>query len=163
MRFNDQMARYSHPQLDSTCDLGKSLVASELPRKTLRFATARRIFAEGDPCAGVYVVRSGHVDLTLSYPRGDAIRVRVAGPEEVIGLASAMHEAPYCKTAVALEETVLNRFGADDVVRFLAAAPDRYTEALHFLCADADAMQRVLADAKSVRLTSHPRKSESED
>jgi hypothetical protein len=79
----------------------------------------------------------------------------------VIGLASAINQAPYCKSAVALEETVLDRFGADDVVRFLAAAPDRYTKALNFLCADADAMQRVLADAKGIRHTNQPHKSES--
>jgi hypothetical protein len=69
----------------------------------------------------------------------------------VIGLVSAMNHAPYSKTARALRPAVLHRFGAHEVVEFLHASPDRWLDALSFLCDDADAMQRLLAEAKALR------------
>lgn len=121
---------------------------SALRRETSRFSAGERIFTEGEPGRSVYVVRSGRVELLLDCARHRAIRIHLAGLGEVIGFVSAMTRAPYNKTAVALEDTVLDRFNANDVARFFAEQPDRHLEALRFLSADANAMRRLVADAK---------------
>lgn len=145
------MSAQSKLQSINRGDLGALLVASEWPREAVRFWGGRRIFAEGEPCAGVYVVRSGSVELLVTCAPGRAIRVSLAGPGDVIGLPSAMNKASYCKTAVAINEAVLDRFTAEDAVRFLTACPDRQMKAISFLCADADAMQRLLAEVKAAK------------
>ena len=143
----------THTELEPTRagKLGHVLIASGLPRQTVRLRRGDLLFQEGEPCAGVYVVISGELELFVTPPRGEGVRVRTAGPEHVIGLVSAMNHAPYSKTARAVEPGVLERFGAHEVVEFLHASPDRWIDALSFLCDDADAMQRLLAEAKGAK------------
>lgn len=155
---NRCMAELEQLPTAHTDDLGAILRASRLTRKSERFEAHDRIFSEGDAGGAVYVVRSGRLALLLSLAPEEFVRVRAVGPGEVVGLASAMNRAPYCKTAVALEKTVLDKFDAHDVVDFLAAYPESQVKALTFLCADADAMQRVLAHAKSADRTHHTHK-----
>jgi CRP-like cAMP-binding protein len=135
--------------------LGNLLIDSELPRATVRLGTGERLFAEGEPCGGVYVVVSGNVELAVAMRHGESVCIRVAEPGQVIGLVSAINHAPYSKGAVAQEPTVVEKFDAAEVVSFLHAVPDRWLNALGFLCADADAMQRLLAAAKSARPSRH--------
>lgn len=143
----------AHHELRSidTKDLAVLLSGSGLPRQALRFWTGQRIFAEGNPCDGVFVVRSGRIELSCNGAQHNAVRIRIAGPNEVVGLVSAMNQAPYSKTAVVLEESVLDRLLAEDVRCFLYASPDRYMKVLNFLCADADAMQHLLAEIKTAK------------
>lgn len=140
--------------------LGQVLIGSALPRQTQRLGCGELLFSEGEPCSGVYVVMSGELELFVALPRidDDGVRIRVAGPEHVIGLVSAMNHAPYSKTGRALSPAVLQRFGAHEVVEFLHASPDRWLDALSFLCDDADAMQRLLAEAKAQRSGRTPAK-----
>lgn len=147
------MSVHTELELTRAGKLGQVLLASTLPRQTVRLFAGGELFKEGEPCAGVYVVMSGELELFVALPRmdDDGVRIRVAGPEQVIGLVSAMNHAPYSKTGRALAPTVLQRFGAHEVVEFLHASPDRWLDALSFLCDDADAMQRLLAEAKALR------------
>ena len=61
------------------------------------------LFAEGDIPQGVYIVRRGHVKLTICDRDGRTVILRLAGPGEALGVAASVTGRLYEATALVQE------------------------------------------------------------
>ena len=82
-----------------------------------RFAPGTTIFAQGDTCDAVYLVRGGAVELSFKDDRNATHILRIAHAGDLLGLPAALGARPYSKSAIATEISVLHRI---EVGRFLA-------------------------------------------
>ncbi|MFZ1919029.1 MAG: Crp/Fnr family transcriptional regulator [Terriglobales bacterium] len=64
------------------------------------------LFSRGDPCAGVFLIRSGKVRLALDIANS-AFRPRILGAGCVVGLPSAVGGSDYSLTAEVVEDAEL--------------------------------------------------------
>ncbi|WP_084212050.1 Crp/Fnr family transcriptional regulator [Pseudonocardia acaciae] len=53
--------------------------------RTVSFAAGRRLFSEGQPAHGCWLIRAGHVALDAHVPGRGAVVVQTLGPDEVLG------------------------------------------------------------------------------
>ncbi|MBI2854617.1 MAG: Crp/Fnr family transcriptional regulator [Chloroflexi bacterium] len=65
------------------------------------------IFFEGDPCPGLFIVKSGRVKLYRSSPNGDEHIVRVLGPSGCFECAPLFDGGPNPVSAQAMEDCIL--------------------------------------------------------
>lgn len=83
------------------------------------------LFVEKQDPRGIYVLCEGQVKLSISSSEGKTMILRIANPGEILGLMSAMSEAPYEVTAETLHPCQAAFVRRDDFLRFIA----RHTEA----------------------------------
>lgn len=86
------------------CDLSPdTLKEFEAIRFTKNYDKGGRLFSEGQPANGVYVLCGGRVKLTMHSSNGRALIVRVAAPGEVLGLSRIFSDSTFETTAEAVE------------------------------------------------------------
>jgi CRP/FNR family transcriptional regulator len=81
-------------------------------------------FVEGQPPQEVFVLLEGQVKLFMNSNEGKRLTVHIAGPGEILGLASAFTAAPHRTTAEALYPSKVASAGYADFMKFLLAHPD---------------------------------------
>jgi CRP/FNR family transcriptional regulator len=81
-----------------------SLVERALPR---RFEQGELIFAEGDPCQGLYVVESGTVKIFKTSSGGREQVLTVEGPGSSVAELPVFDGAPYPASAIASSDATL--------------------------------------------------------
>lgn len=74
---------------------------------TRRFAAGELLFAEGEPCAGLYVVASGRVRIFKTSPSGREQVLTIEGPGSSIAELPVFDGGPYPASAAAFEESQL--------------------------------------------------------
>lgn len=78
------------------------------------------LFAENQPCRGVFLLCSGRAKLTTSAPSGKTLILRAVEAGEVLGLSSVLSGAYYQVTARIASPTATVRFiKRDEFIRFL--------------------------------------------
>ncbi len=82
--------------------------------------TGETLFNEGEPPAGVYFVRSGRIDVSVSAKNGRKLCVCVASPGDVLAVSCSVSGKTHDSRGLALE---------DSVVQF--APRDRFLERIH--------------------------------
>ena len=80
-----------------------SLVGRALPRQ---FAQGEVIFAEGDPCQGLYVIQSGEVRIFKTSTGGREQVLTVEGPGDSIAELPVFDGGAYPASAVAASQAV---------------------------------------------------------
>jgi CRP-like cAMP-binding protein len=129
----------------------RSLAPDE--RQRVLAAARRRIFARddvifwaGDPGDAVHLLKSGHVAVQVTTPRGDVATVRILGPGEHFGELALVAPAPRAATMRALDavETLVVSHADFEVLRRDPAIEQSFVEAL---ASEIRRMSGVLTDA----------------
>jgi CRP/FNR family transcriptional regulator, cyclic AMP receptor protein len=81
-------------------------------------------FVEGQPPQEVFVLLEGQVKLFMNSNEGKRLTVHIAGPGEILGLASAFTAAPHRTTAETLYPSKVVSSGCAAFMKFLLSHPD---------------------------------------
>ncbi|HZQ68250.1 MAG TPA: Crp/Fnr family transcriptional regulator [Terriglobales bacterium] len=101
-------------------DLWEELRALKITRK---YPAGAAPFQFGQPVAGIYLVESGQVGLSLPRPSGQTL-FEVAGPGCVLGLSEALSGEPYKLNAEAMVECELAFVDRDQLLHYLREHPE---------------------------------------
>lgn len=88
-----------------------------------RFAAGEVVFSEGEPCAGLYVVESGHVRIFKSSPGGREQVLAIDGPGGSIAEVPVFDGGKYPASAVAIDEARLLFLSKQDFHALCLAQP----------------------------------------
>lgn len=104
--------------------LPPDLVSQLLPRgRQVRFKRDQIIIAEGTLSNDVYLILSGTVQVSVLSLRGRETIFRTMGPNELVGELAAIDNGERSATVVALADSVLVHFSAEQFRRFLSEVP----------------------------------------
>lgn len=92
------------------------MVAREYPEKAV-------LFGEGRPAAGIFIVRSGRVKLTMESSKGRRMVVEIAGPGDVLGLCATVGGKPSEVTAETLTACRASFISRQDFIEYLEKHP----------------------------------------
>ncbi|MBI2756968.1 MAG: cyclic nucleotide-binding domain-containing protein [Chloroflexi bacterium] len=87
------------------------------------FHPGERIFAQGDPPAGVYYIQRGLVRLLVEAVDGTSVTVGFAGPGDTVGEMSALDGCPRSAAAIAVESVEASYIPRDVFRATLERAP----------------------------------------
>jgi CRP-like cAMP-binding protein len=80
-----------------------AVAAAVPPWRSVAFAKAERIYAEGDTADRLYIITSGAVKLSRTSPSGRTV-LTILGPQEMFDMSSVFDPGPRMATATALSE-----------------------------------------------------------
>lgn len=108
----------------SFCELpADELTHFEQIKITRSFPKGSKLFIEGQPTKGVYMLCSGRVKLSTCSHTGRVMILGLAEAGDILGLSSALNSTNYEGTAEVLENCQVNYVGASEMIRFLKANP----------------------------------------
>ena len=87
------------------------------------FARGQLVFLEGEPCQGLYLVRSGQVRIFKSSPEGREMVMLIARARDSFNDASAFDGGPNPVSAAALEPSTVYIIPRQTLVSLLAGCP----------------------------------------
>jgi CRP/FNR family transcriptional regulator len=88
-----------------------------------RFSTAETVFSEGEPCAGLYVVESGHVRIFKSSAGGREHVLSIEGPGSSVAELPVFDGGNYPASATAIDEATLLFISKQDFQSLCLAHP----------------------------------------
>jgi CRP/FNR family transcriptional regulator len=91
---------------------------------SLTLDTGAAVLTEGFSADRVFVICSGRVKLMASSAEGRLLILRIAGPGDVLGLASVLHGSSYRISAQTLEPTAIKSIPRADFLRFMQSSSD---------------------------------------
>lgn len=125
------------------CRLRGSDYFCALPETTLKnfqaikvtnaYPKGARLFVEGQPATGIFMLCQGRVKLTTHSRSGRSLILRIAVAGEVLGLSAAISESPSESTAEVIEPSQVNFVLKSEFRRFLQQNPDAGMNALRQL------------------------------
>lgn len=86
---------------------------------SLAFDADDIVYSEGDPAAGMYVVLSGKVKLTVSSSDGKSLILRMLTPGDVFSLSSVFLDRPQETSAETLERSTVSFVKRADLLRLM--------------------------------------------
>jgi CRP/FNR family transcriptional regulator len=90
------------------------------------------LFRQGQPVKGVYVIKRGRVQLSMSHgPK--RMKYRTVGPGYVIGLPATLTGQPYSLTAEALQKVEMGYVPREQAFDFLEHDPELCIRLIDFL------------------------------
>jgi CRP/FNR family transcriptional regulator len=95
-----------------------------------------RLFAEGRPSRGVYMLCDGRAKLSICSESGKRLMLRVAGPGEVLGLGACLSGEAYELTAELLDAAQIVFIKRKDLLKFLRDNPTICMEVVRHLSDD---------------------------
>lgn len=102
------------------CNLSEANLKIFDSLKTTNFyAKGDRLFMEGQPSNGIYMLCQGRVKLSTCSKDGRVIILHIAEPGEVLGLSATVSDSIHIATAEALESCQVNFVRNKDFLRFL--------------------------------------------
>lgn len=121
------------PHSCSTCGLHASFcrfpddlrMAFDTLKTTVAYRKGEVIFDEGLRCHSVFAVCEGSVKLVTASSEGRVLRLRVARPGEMLGLAEAVAgPAPYECSGIAAEPSIVAVIPRETFIRFISSYPE---------------------------------------
>ena len=91
------------------------------------------LFRQGDPAAGILVLRQGRVRLSASSRHGDTLSYRTVGPGYVLGLPALFSGRPYSLTAEALEGCIFGFVDRERALQLIRESLDLCSQAAELL------------------------------
>ena len=91
------------------------------------------LFRQGEPAAGVLVLRQGRVRLSASSRHGDRLSYRTVGPGYVLGLPALFSGRPYSLTAEALEGCIFSFVERERALQLIRSRLDLCSQAAELL------------------------------
>jgi CRP/FNR family transcriptional regulator len=90
---------------------------------TRKFSAGETVFAEGDPCSGLYVVESGHVRIFKSSPGGREHVLSIEGPGGSVAELPVFDGGNYPASVAAVDEATLLFVSKQDFQSLCLAHP----------------------------------------
>jgi CRP/FNR family cyclic AMP-dependent transcriptional regulator len=90
---------------------------------TRKFSAGEMVFAEGNPCSGLYVVESGHVRIFKSSPAGREHVLSIEGPGGSVAELPVFDGGDYPASASAIDEAILLFVSKQDFQSLCMAHP----------------------------------------
>ena len=117
--------------------MNESVLATPLARfESVRsFQPGDVLFREGEPPSGIYILHSGLVDLLFT-ARGNVKPLRVAGPDQLLGLSAVISNRDYDCTAKARTFCRAGFIDGEDLRRVLDDRPEVWFNVLRLLSTD---------------------------
>lgn len=106
-----------------------ALAAFQEIKTTTTYPPRTRLFAEGQPPHGVYMLCRGGVELSVQSRAGELVSLRNSQPGEVLGLHACVSGVPYDVTAETTEESQVNFVRREDFLRFVQENGDACLQA----------------------------------
>jgi CRP-like cAMP-binding protein len=105
----------------------------------LSWPAGASLFHEGEEPLGVYVLRSGEVELSFATRQGKTRSLRVARSGQILGISAVvMHRAHEC-TAIARTRSEVAFISREAFLRSLEETPSLWFGVLHILSGDVNA------------------------
>ncbi len=98
------------------------------------YSPGQTIFSRSEPAAGLYLVTSGRVRLSLASIDGRELTVRHAEAGDVMGEIAALDSGPRTADAVAVNKVGAQMLSTGELNRLLDAHPALARAALRFVC-----------------------------
>ena len=129
------------PRVGAVTSLQSSKLFSHLPEsereklqqvaRQLKFSAGQQIFKEGDPGDGVYVVKSGQVQISALVESGERYVFSTVGAGEIFGEMAVLDDKPRSASASAETDTVLYFVERDYILELLRSSPEFSTALIH--------------------------------
>lgn len=97
-----------------------------------------RLFNEGEPVDGIYLIQRGKVQLTYRNAAGSAVTERLVHGGQILGLGPLFAERPWGATAEVISTTRAGLVRKDAVLRFLDEHAEGRLAILKLLSQDVD-------------------------
>jgi CRP/FNR family transcriptional regulator len=124
LRIQQKCCDCAHRDEDRFCNLEDAdlrlFESLKIPRV---YPKGTRIFIEGQPAAGVYVLCQGRVKLSTCSPDGKIIILGIAGPGDVLGLSSVVSDVEYEATAEVVDICQVNFISKSDFLKYIQHHP----------------------------------------
>ena len=101
--------------------------------KEITFGKDQVIFHQGDESKVMYDILSGKVGVYKDYKTEKEKLVTVLGPEQTLGEMGMIEYFPRSATAVALEDTVLQEIGEDEIREYFRNKPEKLLQLMKLL------------------------------
>lgn len=92
--------------------------------RLIRVKRKDSVIRQDEESTGVYLIRSGRVQVSLVSRHGREVILREMGPDMIFGEISAVDGQPRSATVVAREDSVLAHMRREDFLAFLGAVPE---------------------------------------
>lgn len=125
--------------------LGRTTLFGGLPRAVLQaiagamraeaFTAGQIIFSRHEQGAGLYLITSGRVRLSVTSPEGRELTLRNVEAGEIMGEIAALDEAPRTADAIAVGKVAAQALSTAELSRLMDAHPTLVRLALKFVCA----------------------------
>ena len=86
---------------------------------SIGYPSGATLFVEGQPCRGIYMLCRGRVKQSVTSSDGHTLILKISRPGEVLGLNSAIAEAPYETTAETGQPCQVDFVKRTDFMKFL--------------------------------------------
>ncbi|MGQ9731426.1 MAG: Crp/Fnr family transcriptional regulator [Candidatus Zipacnadales bacterium] len=125
---------------------GNALAA--VANKTVRreYDRGQMIFLEGEPCAGLFAIESGHVKVFKVSPEGREQVLHVLGPGQTFNDVAVLDGGPNPASAAALEPTTLWVVDRNSMLALLCQHPSLATAVIENLAARARHLVSLVED-----------------
>lgn len=119
------------------CDLpAETLQAFDGIKTFFQFARGAKLFREGQPPRGVYVLCEGRARISVCSESGRRLTLRIAGPGEVLGVSASLSGEPYEVTAEMLDPARVAVVKRRDLLRFLRDHREACLQVVNLLSQD---------------------------
>jgi CRP/FNR family transcriptional regulator, cyclic AMP receptor protein len=121
-------AKLNHGQTLSKVPIFSGLSETELSFLTQhtvsrRFTAGERVFGEGEPCIGLYIVESGHVRIFKSSPGGREHVLSIEGPGSSVAELPVFDGGSYPASVSAIDDAILLFVSKQDFHSLCVAHP----------------------------------------
>src|SRR5579864_8353215 len=115
-----------------------------------RFSAGETVFAEGEPCAGLFVVESGHVRIFKSSASGREQVLSIEGPGGSVAELPVFDGGNYPASVIAIQDTLLLFVSRQDIHGLCLAHPE---VALKFLRVVGARLRRLVGIIEELSFT----------
>lgn len=115
----DGLSSTSNPKALSKCTLPSTLRFLESVGCESLYPQGTLLFREGQAAAGIFILHSGRVQLSISDHEGHPVPVRIAEPGEVLGLSATLSSRPHEITAEATTPCCVSFVWREDFLHLL--------------------------------------------
>lgn len=103
--------------------------------RTVDFNKGEIVFQQGDPGDGLYVVRSGSVEIGIISEEGKKLSLNVMKPGDVFGEIAALDGDIRTATATAIEAVSMIKYDRRDLNELISRNPEMALKVIELLCA----------------------------
>ncbi len=132
--------------LDPTAFVADPELVEALTRKAIPLTcdTDRVLFRQGDSPAGLFILNSGEVTLSMDAPNGEVILSFQTTAGSLLGLPGLVSDQPYTLTAVAQAGARISFLDRDAFTAFMNGSPSLAFKVLQVLAAEVSAARRAI-------------------
>lgn len=120
------------------------ILALDLHATPVDCRTERLLFQQGEPPAGLYILKSGTATLTMLSPAGTPLATTLATAGSLLGLPGVVGDKPYTLSALAHSGAQISYLSRADFVRHMKSNPAIAFKILAILAAEVRSARQAM-------------------